>query len=224
MTAAEFRTNQVLPPHPAWLSCLFSPYGQGVSNIPKQLPPGSLLILSDRTPPCGHDPGLIFDTLSEVMSNLSCCGLLLDFERPNCDEAAAIAQHLTSLPYPVAVSALYARDLNCPVFIPSLPPTERLERHIAHWAGREVWLEISTQAQAITVTDAGSKFHNCATLSVLPHNDPNLICHYAIHVQENAITFTLMRTMEDILELLAVHPQHNISRIIGLHQEFIQKV
>ena len=224
MTAAEFRTDPVLPPHPAWLSCLFSPYGRGLSNVPKQLPPGSLLILSDRTPPCGHDPELIFDTLSEVTSNLSCSGLLLDFERPGSDEAASIAKRLTALPCPVAVSALYARGLDCPVFIPPLPPSEPPEPHIAPWAGREIWLEISAQAQFITVTESGSTIQDCTIPPLLPHKDQNLICHYATNVQDNAITFSLTRTMEDILELFTAHPSHSISCVVGLHQDFIQKL
>lgn len=220
MTATEFRTCSTLPPHVGWLSCLFSPYGRGLSNIPKQLPPNSLLILSDRTPPLGHDPGLICETLSEIISNLSCSGLLLDFEQPNNNELSEIANALISLQCPVAVSASYARELDCPVFLPPPPPSSPLEHHIAPWAGREIWLEISNQAQAITVTETGSSSQSCIPPSASPHIDQNLCCHYSIDLQPEAATFTLHRTLQDWEKLLAAAPTLGITHAVGLSQEF----
>ena len=56
MTGAEMRNNSVLPDKIAWMACHFSPYGTGLSNLPKNLPAGSLLMVDDITPPHGHDP------------------------------------------------------------------------------------------------------------------------------------------------------------------------
>ena len=44
MTAAEICGNRNLPANLGWMACHFSPYGTGLSNLPKQLPPSSLLI------------------------------------------------------------------------------------------------------------------------------------------------------------------------------------
>ena len=44
MTAAEIEHSTPLPPNVAWMACHFSPYGAGLSNLPKNLPAGSLLI------------------------------------------------------------------------------------------------------------------------------------------------------------------------------------
>ena len=55
MTAAEIRGTETLPPKTAWMACHFSPYSTGLSNLPKALPPGSMVILDDITPIHGHD-------------------------------------------------------------------------------------------------------------------------------------------------------------------------
>ena len=220
MTAAEFRTYNPLPLHPAWLSCLFSPYGQGLSNVPKQLPPNSLLILSDRTSPRGHDTELIFQTLARVIPELHCSGLLLDFERAENEENLEIAKALTSLPCPVAVSATYAHKLDCPVFLPAPPPSEPLNHHIAPWEGREIWLEISALGQTVTITETGAVSNACSTPPLLPFRDNTLSCHYAVDIKENEVTFTLHRTMDDLKALLSTHTSSGVTRAVGLFQEF----
>ena len=220
MTALEFRQCRSLPPNVGWLSCLFSPYGRGLSNIPKALPSGSLLILSDRTPICGHDPELIFDMLNHTLSTFSCSGLLLDFERPNNQEAADLVRKLTQLPHPVAASAVYAQGLDCAVFVPSPLPNLPLECCLSPWSDREIWLEVSTQPQIITITADGSESHTDEIFEPLPYLDIDLRCHYQIYVSETDVCFTLRRTQEDWEELL-----HSgsvpIRRAIGLHQEFV---
>ena len=59
MTAAELQNCRQIPEHIAWMACHFSPYSSGISNVPVQLPAGSVLILNDRIPPQGHDPELV---------------------------------------------------------------------------------------------------------------------------------------------------------------------
>ena len=64
MTAAEYARAKELPGRLAWMACHFAPYGTGVVNLPQQLPEGSVLMLNDRIPICGHDPLLVADMLS----------------------------------------------------------------------------------------------------------------------------------------------------------------
>ena len=96
MTAAEMRNISEIPPRIAWMACHFSPYGLGLSNLPKGLPPGSLLILDDCTPPGRHDPELVAEQLTQCAETLECGGILLDFQRPGQEETRALAKHLAS--------------------------------------------------------------------------------------------------------------------------------
>ena len=109
MTAAEISACDTLPDMLAYMACHFSPYSTGLSNIPGSLPPESVLILNDRTPICGHDPKLITYQLTQALDELQCKGLLLDFQRPGCEESAVLAKQLINeVPCPVGLSAAYA--------------------------------------------------------------------------------------------------------------------
>ena len=59
MTAAEFSVCTSLPPHIGWLACHFSSSGPGLSNMPKALPPDSVLIVDDSTPFHDHRADVI---------------------------------------------------------------------------------------------------------------------------------------------------------------------
>ncbi|MBE6975811.1 MAG: hypothetical protein E7439_01255 [Ruminococcaceae bacterium] len=219
LTAAEFRRCTALPPHCAWLSCLFSPYGRGLSNVPKQLPPNALLILSDRTPVCGHDGELIKAQLEEAISALNCCGLLLDFQRPGCPEAQKIAACLTKLPCPVAVSASYAKELDCPVFLPPVPLDVPLKEYVQPWAGRDIWLEAATQNASIMLTAQGASYKEDYEEAPLSHIDAALHCHYHVQPGQEEAIFYLRRTREDLDALLAEAETFGITRAVGLFQE-----
>ena len=80
MTAAELRGAASMPSHPAWMACHFSCYGTGISNVPKRLPAGSMLMLNDRTPMCGHDPELVARMLCDAAEEFQCDSILLDLE------------------------------------------------------------------------------------------------------------------------------------------------
>ena len=90
MTAAEICACPVLPPKIAWMACHFSPYGLGLSNLPKTLPPGSLLMVDDITPPHKHDPALIGKQLHSCVEALQCSAVLLDFQRIGSSQAQNI--------------------------------------------------------------------------------------------------------------------------------------
>ena len=222
MTAAEMRNHSVLPPKIAWMACHFSPYGLGLSNLPTELPPGSLLIVDDITPPHGHDSARIAEQLVICAEQFQCCAILLDFQRQNSQETTALVKYLTeTLPYPTAVSEVYAYDLDCPVFLPLVPPSVAPEEHFAPWQGREIWLEIGLWGELLTLTQQG------CTVTPLPHPDPNsegftdekLHCHYTIETKKNSASFTLWRTAEDIQKMLKDAEALGATTAVGLFQE-----
>ena len=222
MTAAEMRNCSAFPPKIAWMACHFSPYGLGLSNLPKDLPPGSLMIVDDITPPHGHDPDLIAQQLRQCAETFRCSGVLLDFQRIGNDETHAIAKHLTGfLPFPSAVSACYAGDLDCPVFLPPVPPSVPLEEYLSAWKGREIRLETGLEGEMLTLTEQG------CTVTPLPCPDPEaqgfadreLHCHYTVETNKNAAGFTLWRTKEDIAALLEEAETLDVAAVVGLYQE-----
>lgn len=223
MTAAEIRANDHLPQELAWMACHFSPYGTGLSNLPKALPPNALLILNDRTPIHGHDAARIAQQLEDRMEMLKCRGLLLDFQRPGEPETTALVKHLTkALPCPVAVSDLYAQGLDCPVFLPPVPPDMLFSEHLAPWQGREIWLEMALDGIVLTLTETGA-----ATVPLPPaefrengRREERLHCHYHIDVSDAEVRVTLWRAEEDWKELIEEAESLGITTAIGLYQEF----
>lgn len=221
MTGWEIRNCNRLPAHTAFMACHFSPYGTGLTNFPEWLPPDSLLILNDRTPIHGHDPQQIAEQLHNGVEALQCGGILLDFQRPDCEETAQLCLHLCQvLSCPVGVSDIYAANLPGPVFLPPAPPDVPLAEYLMPWNGREIWLEAALDAAEITLTQAG-----CSSVS-LPcpdrtdgFEDPILHCHYRIRTNSDKIAFTLFRTPEDLEDLLLEAESLGITRSIGLWQE-----
>lgn len=221
MTAGEILSSTGLPEGLAYMACHFSPYATGLSNLPRELPPGTLLILNDRTPIHGHDPALVCAQLEDTVQKLRCSGVLLDFQRPDCPELQALCQKVAALPCPVAVSHLYAGELSCPVFLPPPPLHQPLEEHLAPWQGRQIWLEAATDAEEITVTPEGSGFR---PLPPQPQAEAcfvedALCCRYRIAISSDAITFRLFRTREDVDALLKKAHSLGVSQAVGLYQD-----
>ena len=222
MTAAEISCAPALPASCAYMACHFSPYSTGLSNFPQALPPDSVLILNDRTPVQGHDPDLIAAQLAQCAEQWHVSAVLLDFQRPDDPQTAAISQAVVSaLSCAVGISECYAADLTCPVFL-SPPPLDRtLSAHISPWLGRELWLDAAMNTQLITVTPTGSQTTH-GTLyeqADCPHSDPVLHIHYKIKVSPDQVCFTLHRTWEDLTALLQEAEALGITRAIGLYQE-----
>ena len=220
MTAAEIAASP-LPRGLAYMACHFSPYGIGLVNLPRELPEGAMLILNDRIPPRGHDPQRITAQLREIVEHLGCECVLLDFQQPGSEELAALSGILTdSLPCPTAVSEAYATSLSCPVFLPPVPPDVPLQAHVAPWAGREVWLEVSLEGLQIRLTEHGTAPTPLpCPCGELPHADDHLHCHYGIATEPDAAVFTLLRTPEDTIALLTEAEEMGIARWVGLWQE-----
>lgn len=222
MTAAEIRSCSPLPPKIAWMACHFSPYGTGLTNLPPPLPPGSMLIVNDRTPISGHDPSRILDQLGQLLSRQSWEGVLLDFQRPGIDETVALAQTLISgLPCPVGVSEAYCGDFSCPVFLPPIAPNVLPEERLAPWKGRDIWLEAGTEALTCLLNEQGAVFSQ--SIGSPPPSEgfpaPRLYCHHTIKLMENQVIFTLYRTPGDTAALLRRAAAFGVTRAIGLYQQ-----
>lgn len=221
LTAAEFDRCPALPPKAAYMACHFSPYSTGLSNLPAELPEGCLLILNDRIPVCGHDPEVICRQLTEAVEEYRCDGVLLDFQRADNPQTAAIAAVIVgALPCPVAVTEAYAQALSCPVFL--APPLNiPLDKYITGWQPREIWLELSLSMQTITVTEEGSSFG-----PILPAEESEQFfeaeaqcCRYYINVSEKKVQFTLYQTPDNLKSLLKKAEALEITRAVGLFQE-----
>jgi len=218
-TAVEMAGNPVSQ-YPAYMACHFSPAGPGLSNVPSFLPAGTMLILDDSNPWTSHDPDIILKQLTEIMETWRCSYLLLDFERPDCDDQQNLAKLLTEvLPFPVGVSADYARGLSCPVFLPALPPDKALDAYLAPWQGREIWLEAALEGITLTLTEAGCQVEPLWDFPEDGLTDQRLHCRYAIETVSDSAIFHLWRTWEDLNGLLEEAKSRGTIKAIGLWQE-----
>lgn len=222
MTAAEFSRCGDLPERLAWMSCRFSPCGKGLSNLPPALPEGALLILDDQNTPDGHDADLIRQQLLHIITENRCCGLLLDFQHPGDTRLGTIAKALMALPCPVCVSHFYARELDCPVFLPPCPLTVPLAAYLAPWQGREIWLEAALEQKQIVITEKGSSIFPSDIALDTEHvfYDEGLRCRYQTQIDTGKVCFTLHRGKDELHALLEDARQLGINNAIGLYQEF----
>ena len=223
MTGAEFTAAAKLPEHMAWMACHFSCYGTGLSNLPPSLPEGSMIILNDRTPVQGHDPGLILEQLTILYEQLAPNCFLLDLQRPG---GTQIVKALTQgLPCPVGVTAAYAKELSCPVFLEPPPLHVPLQEHLAPWEGREVWLEAALEAERITVDTQGSQVEpaDIALLDEPVFEEPELHCRYHIKLTDNTAVFQLLRAREDLVRLLEDAQNFGVTQAVGLYQQLREK-
>jgi hypothetical protein len=223
MTAAEILETRPLPPGICWMACHFSPYSIGLSNLPRTLPPGSVLMVDDITPIRGHDPGRILRQLSECAETLHCQAVLLDFQRPDVEETAALVEVLTGgLPCPVAVSHHYAGTGSFPVCLPPVPPSEPPEVYFSSWKDREIWLELALDGVKVTVTESGCCFLPLAAASPVEPEffDETLLCRYHCDVREDTVRFTLRRSPEDLEGFLTEVEKHGVTKTVALYQEF----
>ena len=222
MTAAELQNCRSLPPKSAYMACHFSSYGSGISNAPSALPAGSMLILNDRIPICGHDPELVASQLEMLTQENKCRYVLLDLQRPFDPQALAVCRCcLEQISCPVGISHLYAGEFSCPVFLPPVPPDQPLEQHLAPWKGRELWLEIATDSSQLTLTADG-----CQVQDALPRLsadgcfcDDALLCQYRQRTETDRITVDLWRSPQQIAELIHRAKEHGVQVFAGLYQQ-----
>lgn len=222
MTPGEIALKPLVSPEICWMACHFSPDGKGMTDLPGELPEGAVLSLDDSIPLAGHDKETIARQLDDELRKYRCPALLLDFQRPGSEEAAALAEHLVrALPCPVVVSEHYAQNLPAPVFLPPAAPSVPLREHVAAWNGREIWLELGLDAEALLLTKEG------CTVTPLPrflatedgHRDERLHCHYTIEQVQEGFRFTLWRTWEDVQALVKEAEAYGVVGTVGLYQE-----
>lgn len=221
MNAAEIANSTTLPPM-AWMACHFSPCSDGLTNLPLWLPEGALVILDDLIPCGSHRPDLVADQLRGIITAFGCNGVILDFQRPESSKNSAMAAFLLqALPWPVAVSDLYAPSSRCPVFLRPGPLWEPLEAHLIPWNGREIWLEVALCQQNVTVTPNGTDFSRCIPCERLSGGfyDERLCCNYITALEDGRIQFTLFDTEETLVKKLDRAHSLGISRAVGLYQE-----
>jgi hypothetical protein len=222
MTAAELQNASAFPPRLAWMACHFSAYGTGLSNVPKMLPQGAMLMLNDRTPICGHDPKLVAQTLCDTAKVLECDRILLDFQRKDFNELFdVIREVLEQAICPVGVSSLYADGFDCPVLVPPIMPHVLPEEALSRWSGREIWLEVSAEGTQISVTEKGSQSTPLAhyTSEHNAHWDQTLHCHYEITIEEDRVLFQLGRTEDDRSALIKAVGKLGVTCALSLWQE-----
>ena len=218
MTAAEFYRCDPLPGKIAWMACHFSPYGTGITNLPRSLPPGSILILNDRTPVYGHDPLRVAQELAATAAGLDCRGILLDLQRPEQREIPAIVQAICdAAPCPVAVSECYCQEADCAVFL--TPPLHiPLAEFLAPWQGREVWLDAAVEWTDFVLTEGGCRQEHPGIMPTsLPHRDEDAFCQYAIGLEPTCARFSLHRDKSQLFALLAA--AQGVSCAVGLFQQ-----
>ena len=203
-----------------WMACHFSAGGRGLSGLPPALPPGAILILDDSTPMDDHDPALILRQLGELLEKHRCEGLLLDFQRKELPQQQKLAALLAeSLPCPVGVSAGYARELSCSVFLPTVPPDMLLSRYLSPWRDREVWLDAALDGITLTLTPSGCRAGSAWDFPEEGPEDEKLHCHYSVEITSDAAVFHLWRTRPDLDALLTEAQELGVHRAIGLWQE-----
>lgn len=222
MTAHELANCKNIPTLVGYLSCHFSPSGFGLSNMPKQLPPGSVLILDDSIPIADHRPELIRQQLDETITSQQIQALVLDLQRPGDPTAKEMVNYLAeALPCPVIVTPEYASPTT-PVLLPPCPVDLPLKKHIAPYKNPMLWLELALDGLKLQITKKGcAKEALCGELSEnYPHRDDALFCRYHIAKTPDKITFTVTRTQEDTQKLLEEAGRLGISHAIGLYQEW----
>ena len=216
-TREEFAACSSMPDPIAWMACHFSPYGTGLVNLPPALPKGSMVILNDRIPMAGHDPGIVRDQLQALQPDC----LLLDFQRPPTPESRRLTQLLIeALSCDTAVPGAYDAGFRCPLFLPLPPPDTALTDYLAPWQDRKIWLEIGLDAITYTVTEQGAASALLLDIPDHGHRDDALCSHYRIDTLEDRAVFRLWRTRQDLDELLENAAAFGVTKAVGLWQEF----
>lgn len=212
LTREEMETSPPLPAAWGWMLCPFSP----TEPLPEALPPGSMLVLTDRIP-C-RDPG----ELLEAVGRLNCGSVLLDFERKPEADALAIANALfQALPCPVAAPPGFIEDSGSCVFLPPCPLHVPLTEYLRPWQGREIWLEAAIQRKTITVTPGGSLYGPVTPADRLNGGffDDVLQCRCLTEISETEARFTLFDTPDTLAGKLDLAAALGVSRAVGLYQE-----
>lgn len=217
-TAGEMKLH--LPEKLCYMALHFSPYSNGISNIPPHLPKGSIILLDDSMPADGHDPKTVAEQLKELVLRFSPAALLMDFQRPATTALEEMADAiLETLPCSAGITASYAKKLGCPALLPPPPANKALAEYISPWKNQGIYLEIAPEALAFTVTEAESVCARMPFTPDLPLVDHRLHCHYDVKVFSDRAVFTLCRYKEDLSALAEEAKTLGALGCIGIYQE-----
>ena len=215
-------TLSPLPRQMAYMACHFSPYSQGLTNIPDSLPEGTMLILTDRMPCQGHSGDLVAQELQKIVEHCGCESVLLDFQRPPTPESEAMVETVIhSLSCPVAVTEAFAKHHTCPVFLSPAPLHIPLGQYLSLWQGREIWLEAALEQETVTVTEKGAEYARHFPPEGLRDGfcSQELCCHYRIEKAADRVAFTLFDTPDSLEKKLSLAASLGVTRAVGLWQE-----
>lgn len=222
MTEAEIRAAETLPRQLAYMACHFSPYGTGLSNIPLNLPKGSVLMLNDRTPAMGHDPVRIAGELAEAAQALEAEAVVLDLQRPGSKLCETIAREcIKKLRLPVAVSEVYAKALDCPVFLSAAALWDTFKDWLAPWEGREVWAEAALLQASVQVAEDGSRYEEMPWEETDGEFlwDAEVYAGYRVCGKGDQVEVTLRRNRKELELWMEKAEQMGVTRFLGLYQQ-----
>ena len=222
MTGREIIAEKQPIPRCAYMACHFSPYSQGLTNLPTSLPPGSILILNDRMPCDGHSADLVAHQLQDAVAHFGCESLLLDFQRPPTEDALQVVRCiLETLSCPVAVTEGFDIGDGCPVLLAPAPLHVSLAEYLAPWQNREVWLEAALCQQEIRISKTGTEIQSFFPTDGFTDGfyDESLCCRYRCKTEPDCITFTLFDTPETLPLKLELAHSLGVTRGVGLWQE-----
>ena len=181
-----------------------------------------MIMLTDSTPLCGHEPQRIAAELLNISDRSS--GVILDLQRESDEAAAVVDAVLAALPCPVIVSALYAAERNCPVLLPPPPLWTPLEEHLKFWKGRPIWLEAVTEGALVTVTAQGSRYEPTILSVPATFCDEKLHVRYSCRTFDDRAEFHLQRDCAQLDALLSEAQHLGITEFLGLYQQITQQV
>lgn len=208
------------PARTAYMACHFSAGGTGLSNMPRTLPEGSILLLDDSMPVQGHDPNVVTTQLNDLVKMFAVRAVLLDFQREKTEEAAnMVSAILERCACTVALTVPYAQKQNCPVFLPPPPVNKPLEDYLHPWLKRGIFLELAPESVQITVTEKGSCAVSVPPVQKLLLASNRFHCHYNVKVFPEKAVFTLSRTREDLAALAQQAYETDVLGVVGLYQE-----
>lgn len=222
MTEFDLRRCSTPPAACAWMACHFSSAGEGLSNLPSQLPKHSLLMIDDSIPPQGHNSLLIARQVADTVSRFSLDGVILDFQRPFTPELDCIAHDiLKAVSCPCAVSEEYAKNWSGAILLPPIPLHQQISSYLSPHSGRTIYLELERENLSMVLTKEGCTLSPTEKRPQEPvFTDPKLLCHYSIGLHEESAVFTLERTWDDIFGVLEEGKKYGVIGAVGLYQEF----
>lgn len=227
ITAQEFPNLLSQPQKTAWMSVHFSSSGPGLSNLPHEIPQGSLIILDDQTPWSGHSIETVCREMVALLLMTRAYGLLLDFERPVEPEVVllsrALCQCCREVGCVMGAPESYAVNPDTAIFISPLPCQVPLER--LRIPGRKLWLDASPTAYQLHIS-AHSATGRSAEPGYISAGEPAaftdqaLCCQYRSWLSGDGIDVLLYHTTQTIEEMLEKSNADFIQLAVGLHREF----